>query len=472
MLYSHIDVNECDKSPCEGICTNTPGGYQCSCPDDFYGDGAKDGTGCIKKEKELPVLELTLGLVLGFLFILVGGPCLYLGFQNRKNIKLKEMFFQKNGGLLLKQQMSSREGGLESTKIFTADELKLATNNYDRNRIIGQGGFGTVYKGSLPDLTVVAIKKSKEIDESQLGQFINEVVILTQVNHRNVVKLIGCCLETEVPLLVYEFVSNGTLFHHLHNQIGGFSSITWQDRLRIAAETAGAFAYLHSAATIPIIHRDVKSANILLDEHYTAKVADFGASRMNPLDQTQISTLVQGTMGYLDPEYFHTSQLTEKSDVYSFGVVLAELLTGAIPLSFGRSEHQRNLATYFVQSLKEDCLFQILEAGIVNEGKTEQVLAVAKLAKRCLCQIGEGRPSMKEVAAELEGLRGFQKHSLIKQNSEEMIFVKEEVVLYDSPSASLYSTPTPSATFITEGSAGLYSTGEKEMGWPMLHIAR
>ncbi|KAL5729299.1 Wall-associated receptor kinase 5 [Ranunculus cassubicifolius] len=331
--------------------------------------------------------------------------------------KLKEHFFQQNGGLLLKQKISC---GVESTtRIFTTEELKLATNNYDRNRIIGQGGSGTVYKGILPDLRIVAIKKSKLIDESQLGQFINELVILSQIHHRHVVKLIGCCLETQVPLLVYEFVSNGTLYHHLHKRNGTLRSITWNDRLRIAAETAGALAYLHSAASIPIIHRDVKSANILLDDSYTAKVADFGASRLNPLDQSQISTLVQGTMGYLDPEYFHTSQLTEKSDVYSFGVVLVELLTGETPLSFERSEKQRNVATHFILSMKENSLFRLLEAGIVNEGNMTQVLAVAELAKRCLKMMGEERPSMKEVAAELDGLRGFEKHSVFQHRNPE-----------------------------------------------------
>ena len=161
---------------------------------------------------------------------------------------------------------------------------------------------------------------------------------------------------------------------------------------------------------MPIIHRDVKTTNILLDDNYTAKVSDFGASRLVPLDQTQLNTLVQGTLGYLDPEYMQTSQLTEKSDVYSFGVVMAELLTGKKALSFDRPESDRNLAICFVTAIKEDCLVQILEEHIVNEGNIEQLKEVANLAKKCLRLRGEDRPSMKEVATELERLRSLEKH--------------------------------------------------------------
>ncbi|KAL7265581.1 hypothetical protein ACSBR1_003374 [Camellia fascicularis] len=439
------DINECinrDSNDCDvnAICINMPGSFNCTCAHGYYGNGRRDGHGCIKQASQFPVIKLSLGLSFGFLSLLIAVTLLYFSIKRRQHIKRREKFFQQNGGLLMKQQISSNDGGVESSKIFTAEELKKATNNYAEDRILGRGGYGVVYKGIMPNQRVVAIKKSRIMDETQIEQFINEVVILTQVNHRNVVKLLGCCLETEVPLLVYEYVSNGTLFHHIHKS--ALSWLSWDHRLRIAAETAGSLAYLHSAASKPIIHRDVKSANILLDDNYTAKISDFGASRLVPLDQTQVTTLVQGTLGYLDPEYFHTSQLTEKSDVYSFGVVLAELMTGKKPLCPERPQEERNLATYFILSMKENRLFQILEPRVVREGTLEQLQTVAELVKRCLKLRSEERPTMKEVAMQLEGLRKFTKHPWVHQRGqEESVSCQEESVSLMSETSDLYTVP-------------------------------
>ncbi|PKI33859.1 hypothetical protein CRG98_045754 [Punica granatum] len=319
-------------------------------------------------------------------------------------MKLKQKFFKQNGGLLLQQQLSSPEGNVEKSKLFDSKKLERATDNFNENRILGQGGQGTVYKGMLMDGKIVAIKKSKVLDEGNVEQFINEVFILSQINHRNVVKLLGCCLETEVPLLVYEFIPNGTLYQYLHDPNEEFP-VPWDVRLRIATEVAGALSYLHSAASIPIYHRDIKSTNILLDEKYRAKIADFGTSRSVALDQTHVTTLVQGTFGYLDPEYFQSSQFTDKSDVYSFGVVLVELVTGQKPISSLRAQEGRSLATYFIISMEEDRLFDILDPQVLNEGKKDEIITVAHLAMRCLNLNGRKRPTMKEVAMELEAIK-------------------------------------------------------------------
>lgn len=340
--------------------------------------------------------------------------------KKQKLRQLKEEFFRQNGGLLLQQQISALKESVERPKIFTAEDLENATNKFDKSKILGQGGTGTVYKGVLPtDNKMVAIKKSKLTSQDQIEQFINEVVVLSQINHRNIVKLLGCCLETEVPVLVYEFITNGTLSDHIHN--GGvnykYPSLSWTMRLKIATEAAGALAYLHSSTSMPIIHRDVKTTNILLNENYTTKIADFGASKLVPLDQSQLTTLVQGTLGYLDPEYMQTGQLNEKSDVYSFGVVLAELLTSKKAISFERSEENINLAAYFLSFLKQDRLLEILDNQVVVEGSFEDVKVVARVVKNCLRVRVEDRPTMKEVAMELEGVYNKNKHPWIDNES-------------------------------------------------------
>ncbi|KAB5514805.1 hypothetical protein DKX38_028711 [Salix brachista] len=402
-------------------------GYRCSCNKGFEGN---------------PYLkEGCQGVGVGFgaiLFLFIGLWWVYKVFKRKRCEKLKKKYFKRNGGLLLQEQLSSGEVNVEKIKMFPSKELDKATDHYNANRTLGQGGQGTVYKGMLADGKIIAVKKSKVIDEGNLRQFINEVVLLSQINHRNVVKLLGCCLETELPLLVHEFIPNGTLFQFLHDPNEEFP-LTWEIRLRIATEVAGALFYLHSAASIAIFHRDIKSANILLDEKYRAKVADFGTSRSVSVDQTHVTTLVQGTFGYLDPEYFQSSQFTDKSDVYSFGVVLVELLTGQKPISFTRSEEQgRSLATYFLMAMESNFLFDILDPQVVKQGKEEDVLMVASLARSCLRLNGKERPTMKEVTMVLERIQ--KSENLIVQR--EIEYDRKEVMgaPWDATSTSTISS--------------------------------
>ncbi|KAJ0703406.1 putative protein kinase RLK-Pelle-WAK family [Helianthus annuus] len=359
----------------------------------------------------------------GVLFLLAASYALYKWFKKTKERRQRKRFFKRNGGLLLKQQEEADPSLVGKTILFTSYELEKATDNFNENRILGRGGQGTVYKGMLADGRIVAIKKSKVVDESQLEQFINEVVILSQVNHRNVVKLLGCCLETDVPLLVSEFIPNGTLYDRLHKGIDGFP-ISLNMRLQIATEVSGALAYLHSATSIPIYHRDIKTANILLDEKYRAKVSDFGTSRFVSVEQTHLTTLVKGTFGYLDPEYFQSSQFTEKSDVYSFGVVLVELLTGERPISQSRCGEHKSLATHFMLAMEEGRAMSIFDAMVIKEGSTDELMIVASLAMRCLNLNGRYRPTMKEVAIELEAIRMSHIPSTVQNNTGPMVYEK------------------------------------------------
>ncbi|KAL5201184.1 hypothetical protein ABZP36_035538 [Zizania latifolia] len=403
------DINECEKADangCFGECINTDGSFECRCPAGTQGDHTKRH-GCVRSSSSTG-LSIGVGASSGASLILLVLMAILITRKHRRQRakKLRQKYFKQNRGQLL-QQLVAQRADIAERMIIPLEELEKATNSFDRDRELGGGGHGTVYKGILSDLHVVAIKKSKIAVQREIDEFINEVAILSQINHRNVVKLFGCCLETEVPLLVYEFVSNGTLYSHLH--VNGPRSLSWGDRLRIATETAKAIAYLHSSVSIPIIHRDIKSTNILLDDTRTSKVSDFGASRCIPIDQSGITTKVQGTLGYLDPAYYYTQRLTDKSDVYSFGVILVELLTRRKPFSHVTSEGE-GLVAHFVTSFTEGNLVDILDTQVMEEGNIKVVEEVAALAATCVKLRGEDRPTMRQVEMALEGIQASMKH--------------------------------------------------------------
>ncbi|KAL7132367.1 hypothetical protein ABFS83_12G069400 [Erythranthe nasuta] len=427
------DIDECSNSTlnsCPGRCSNKIGNYECNYDNDNDND---------KPSQIRNIALVVAGSVLTALILLLGAWKSTTTIKRRIKANRRHKFFKRNGGLLLQQQLSSTENGLDKTKVFSSKELEKATDHYNENRVLGRGGQGTVYKGMLTDGRIVAVKKSMKVEEGDLEVFINEVVILSQINHRNVVKLLGCCLETEVPLLVHEFIPNGTLFQHIHDPNDDFP-LSWEMRVRIAREVAGALYYLHSASSAPIYHRDIKSTNILLDDKYRAKVADFGTSRSIGIDQTHLTTRVLGTFGYLDPEYFQSSHFTEKSDVYSFGVVMVELLTGEKVISSIRADVGRSLATHFLHSMDENCLFDILDARVLKEGKREEIAVIAELAKRCLYLNGRRRPTMKEVTVELEGIQMRKEGgSVIQQNQDDDDITELSHDIFSSISTNMHT---------------------------------
>jgi hypothetical protein len=387
------------------------------------------------------------GISVGVVIVAIAVTCSYLIRERKKLADIKQRYFRQHGGLLLLEQIGSSAGAGQAFTIFTEAELMEATGRFGDENVLGRGGHGTVYRGALKDGTVVAIKRcvSTTTDERRRKEFGREMLILSQVNHKNIVKLLGCCLEVEVPMLVYEFVPNGTLFHFIH---GGRCDAPLSTRLKIAHQSALALDYLHSCASPPILHGDVKSSNILLDDRYAAKVSDFGASVVAPADEAQFVTLVQGTCGYLDPEYMQTCQLTDKSDVYSFGVVLLELVTGRTALNLDGPESERSLSVSFLCALKEGRLMDVVDDRVKGEDNVVGVLEeVADLARQCLEMAGENRPAMRDAAERLGRLSKLvSRHPWVQRDPDEM---EMESLLLAAREPSVAGVETVSTAFLT-----------------------
>lgn len=322
--------------------------------------------------------------------------------------------------------------GYSLCDIFTFEELKLATKHFRPDLILGEGGFGVVYRGVI-DEAVRPGYKSVEVAIKQLNpngfqgdrEWLAEVSYLGQLSHPNLVRLVGYSCEDEHRLLVYEYMASGCLEKHLFRRMS--ATLTWPRRVKIALDAAKGLAFLHGLDR-PIIYRDFKTSNILLDSNFNAKLSDFGLAKLGPMgDQTHVSTRVMGTYGYAAPEYILTGHLTARSDIYGFGVVLLEMLIGRRALDKSRPSREHNLVEWCRPLLNNKKFLRILDARIDGQYSTKAMMRVANLTYQCLSENPKNRPLMSQVVEVLEAIYE-------QEGGQEIALLGGGVTLYEASS--------------------------------------
>lgn len=340
--------------------------------------------------------------------------------KKRKEAAEEEKYMLSNGAKLLQELIAACDGKTNPIRIFSAKELKKATDNYSSKLICYKDDCSVYYKGMLED-RIIIIRRTEvaHLNSSvDLKRHINEVVVLSQINHKNVVKLLGCCLEAQIPIIVYDynFTYNKNLKDCIHGEVLS-RRLSWEDCLRIANEVAEALVYVHLATPKTIVHMDIAPRNIWLDEHCNSKVTSFCHSESIPQGESHVQVDLsfdnnveadtEGTLPYIDPEFIGSGRFTEKSDVYSFGVVLFELLSGiqASNLLTGASTTVNQTSATAEISYNSVMISHMKEFYVNKEGVTYQKTAFAELAVRCIQASSDERPTMKEACQELRRLR-------------------------------------------------------------------
>ncbi|CAN8284632.1 unnamed protein product [Cochlearia groenlandica] len=310
---------------------------------------------------------------------------------------------------------------------FTLRDLELATNRFSAENVLGEGGYGVVYKGKLANGTEVAVKKLLNNLGQAEKEFRVEVEAIGHVRHKNLVRLLGYCIEGVHRMLVYEYVNSGNLEQWLHGAMRQHGSLTWEARMKIITGTAQALAYLHEAIEPKVVHRDIKASNILIDDEFNAKLSDFGLAKLLDSNESHINTRVMGTFGYVAPEYVNTGMLNEKSDIYSFGVLLLEAVTGRNPVDYGRPANEVNLVEWLKMMVGTRRAEEVVDPRLEPKPSKSALKLALLVSLRCVDPESEKRPRMSQIARMLEsGEHPFREERRKRRSVVEILETKDE----------------------------------------------